>query len=212
MRNPVAGLIVCGVCGKHMTRRPMPKQPDFLLCTGKHCSNIGAYLSFIEEDVLAGIGLLIRDYKLDVTRTADNKKSDADPIKKSIARLENEISGINTQIDTLRDLLEKNVYTVEVYMERLQKLNVRKEEVAGNLSRLCVELASHSNHNKKILIPRLENIIEVYSSLDDPAERNALLKKSIESITYNKATRGGKDMQSQRCYTLKINPLFFNAD
>lgn len=212
MQNPLSGLIICSVCGKHMTRRPMPKQPDFLLCTTRNCSNIGAYLSYVEEDVILAIEALIKKYKLDIKKNDHQDSSDIDQIKKSIVRAQSEVDTIDGQIDNLRNLLEQNVYTIEVYMDRLQKLNIRKEEAKKRLIDLNADLESYSVRNTSVLIPKLENIVETYYTIDDPSERNALLKGSIESILYTKTTRGGKDQQSQRNYTLDINPYFFNND
>lgn len=212
MKNPLSGLIICGICNKHLTRRPMPNQPDFLLCTTRNCSTIGAYLSFVEEDVLHAIETLIQKYKLDIKNPDRRESSELDQLKKSIARTNNEIATIDTQIDSLRDLLERNVYTIEVYMERLQKLNIKRDEVKKRLLDLNLNKESVQNRRTEALIPRMENIVEAYYSLDDPAERNTLLKGSIESIIYSKTKRGGKDPQSQRNYTLLINPYFFNND
>ena len=48
--NPLAGIIICGICGPKMKRRPYSSgQEPSLICDGPTCTNISSKLSLVEE-------------------------------------------------------------------------------------------------------------------------------------------------------------------
>lgn len=212
IQNPFAGILVCGLCGKTMTRRPLPKpQATAILCTTKGCPNIGSYLHFVEEDVIFALEEWLKHYKIQV-ETASGEAPEVLRIEKAIKRIQEQADLTDNQIDSLRDLLERGVYTADVYIERLQKLSRKKEEDAQKLVELRTELTNFSSANAEIIVPKMENVLNTYFSIQDPEQRNRLLKGAIEKIEYKKTEKGGRTEESQRAYTLKIQPLFFVPD
>lgn len=208
IKNPFAGILVCGMCGRTMIRRPMPNNPPLVICTTRDCQNIGSYLHYVEDDVIKALSKWLEEYKLSIKQSS-SQASEVQQIEKAIERAENEINTIDGQIDNLRDLLEKEVYTIDVYMDRLKKLDTRKKEQLDRLAELKKRLSTFSSAHSEIIIPKMERVLETYYSIQDPEQRNRLLKTAIKRIEYTKTEKGGRTEESQRNYTLKIQPLFF---
>lgn len=63
--NPLAGLVVCGVCGRKMIRRPYSgKYPDTIMCPVTSCNNISSQLEYVENRVLESLKVWLENYKL----------------------------------------------------------------------------------------------------------------------------------------------------
>lgn len=208
IKNPLAGILVCGMCGRVMRRKTMNKNPTGIICATRGCRNVGSYLHYVEEDVIKALDKWLEEYKLNVKKSS-GESSEVQRIRKAIERTEQEINTINKQIDNLRDLLEKEVYTIDVYMDRFRKLDARKKEETRRLEELKKQLSTFSSAYSDIIIPRVEHVLETYYSVKTPEKRNQLLKTAIKRVEYIKNKRGGKSEKSQRNYELIIQPLFF---
>ena len=92
--KPLAGLIVCGKCGRKMVRRPYSSgQPDSLICPVTSCDNVSSYLHFVEERLLHSLEEWLEAYKLDL-ETADKDQHDdmeIELIKKAIDNCDKEM-------------------------------------------------------------------------------------------------------------------------
>ena len=56
IKNPLAGLIICGKCGRRMSRRPYSSgQHDSLICPITSCDNVSSFLSIVEVKLLQGL-------------------------------------------------------------------------------------------------------------------------------------------------------------
>ncbi len=54
VKNPLAGLVFCGKCGRSMSRRPYGQKgyPDTLLCSVPECPTVSSHLNLVEKRVL----------------------------------------------------------------------------------------------------------------------------------------------------------------
>ncbi|MDD2401975.1 MAG: recombinase family protein [Clostridia bacterium] len=197
VKNPLAGLIVCGVCGRKMVRRPYNSrtQSDTLMCAVTSCNNVSSRLSLVEDKLLQVLEAWLNEYKLNIKAESNNEQQDyleIDLIKKSMEQLDKEIATLEKQSDNLHDLLEQGVYTKETFFKRSNVLNEKSIAAVNNKIELEKRLKDISNKREaiKIIIPKVEKTIEVYHYLDTPAEKNELLKEILEKVTYNKTIDG----------------------
>ena len=126
IKNPISSLVICGMCGSKMVRKPYTNRtPDFIICPKSGCPNISSYLSFVEERVLTSLQQWLTEYKLQLS--IENKQlvsnTEIEVKKQAIKKLEDEISGLNKQLNNIHDFLEQGVYSAETFMERSKIIN-----------------------------------------------------------------------------------------
>lgn len=208
IKNPLAGIIVCGVCGKNMSRRPYNKtgQPPSLLCTNRKCTNISSRLEFVEEELISQLPIWLENFKLQLKNDILSITT-SDDVAKSLNRAEVELQQCIKQIDGLHDLLEQAVYTTEIFLERFVKLTKKQETIKNRIINLKKELAEKEKEGEiTTMIPKIEKVIELYDTLDDPADKNMLLKSAIKKVIYTKK-EGGKYSGKKCSFELEIFPV-----
>ncbi len=175
VKNPLAGLIVCGMCGRKMKRRPHSNNyPDTLMCDGPTCPNVSSQLHLVEKRVLGILEEWLENYKLEIEQQEmQNNNLEADIIKQSIDNIDKELETLDKQLNSLHDFLEQGVYTTEIFMKRSvilkDKINMAKsdKEVLENK----LKNISTVEENKKTIIPKIERVLEVYDGLETPKQK-----------------------------------------
>lgn len=99
-------------------------------------------------------------------------------------------------MDSACELMEQGLYSKELFIARSSKLNNKinslneqKEKIEDSISR-----DSSMENYRKELLPKTENLLESYWSLDSEA-KNIALKEIIERATYlkEKCGKGNED-------------------
>lgn len=203
VKNPLAGLIICGLCGRRMIRRPynLKNYPDTLMCPSTACSNISSQLSNVEERLLQSLEKWLQDYKLnwDIKKNENSKKNIQHEIKrKAMKKLEEEIKNLKKQMDNIHNLLEQGVYSTDTFLERSKVINDKINNTQKGVDELLHELQfeEEKENNQKIIIPRIERVLELYKVTDDPALKNELLIEVIEKAVYKKTIKGHRNSTS----------------
>ena len=126
LKNPLAGLIVCGRCGKAMVRRPYAgKKQDYLVCTTPGCNNIGSNLHLITEKAKYAVANWLAEYDFSEIFTDISQPLPAERNGELHSVLEQTYSRYQRQMDRAYDLLEQDVYTVAVFETRKRRLEQR---------------------------------------------------------------------------------------
>ncbi|WP_168198319.1 recombinase family protein [Crassaminicella thermophila] len=210
IKNPLSGIVKCGMCGRNMVRRPHGnKYPDTIMCPVTSCKNVSSKLAKVENSLLLSLEKWLYNYKLRITDDINNnsKSIQIDIAKKAIKNLDEEKKKLENQMEKLHDLLEQEVYTVEKFLERSKNISQRIAGIEENRKQLLntIALAKKNNEGRKNIIPKVEKVLEVYNSIEDPAERNELLKEVIEKAIYTKET-GGRWSGKEDEFTLDLYP------
>ena len=113
-------------------------------------------------------------------------------LEKSIEGLDEELGTLSKQLNGLHDLLEQGVYTAEVFLERSKTLKSRIGTAEAEKKKLGKKLKaiSKKEKSKKVVVPKIEKIIDVYWKLQTPKEKNLLLKEVLEKAVYVKEMSG----------------------
>ena len=129
LQNPLAGLIVCGKCGRRMQRRPYKEGGAALICPNPDCDNVSADLSTVEARIIAALRPWLDGWRLSGTENAgvQDERAFRAVRRQAAARLEREIAALETQRDNLRDLLERGLYDAETFQERGRVIAERLE-------------------------------------------------------------------------------------
>lgn len=196
IKNPLAGLAVCGKCGGAMTRRPYNRDyDDTLFCRRRNCDNISTSLKYVEERILTSLAGWLETYKL---KWAEEKKKDnlrdatTEFKRKTLKRLDAEAEKLKGQLNNVYDLLEQGVYSTDVFLERSKTLNDRIDEIARERAGVVDDIrnALFRDDSIKNIIPKIEHVLEVYRTLPDAQSKNDALKEVLERVEYIKSVNG----------------------
>lgn len=197
IKNPLAGIVVCGKCGRKMVRRPYSKeknQPDTLMCAAKNCNNVSSALYYVEDRIIEALGEWLKEYKLNWKLNNTEKISaNINAQTLELKKLDKDIEKLQSQMNNLYDFLEQGIYSTEVFLERSsvnsQKLEKLKKDKMVIESNLANEIAR--NKNRKNIVPKIEKLLEVYQNLKTPKAKNDMLKQVLEKVIYTK-NKGGR--------------------
>lgn len=186
LKNQFAGLMYCKLCGRAMVRRPYVNNDVFLMCNHNGCSCVSAKFNDVDKAVYDTI---VRTYR-EKLKPSNNKKSDNtsdDIVEKSTLK---ELEKIKSQKNKLYDLLEQGIYSSEVFVERSEILDNKKQALEKELARIKSEKISESDIKKALL--QMKYVIDTYNQSMSISEKNTLLKSIIKKIEYERTERGNK--------------------
>ena len=194
LKNPFAGLLFCGICGKALIRKPTYKKNESILihCRNPHCTNRSSSFSLVEERILETLKDILKEQKTFL----DNYE--AEYIKKKIdntneiKKIEKKIIELDKQFTKVCDLLEKGVYSVELFEVRSKSITDEKIALNDLKNRLIEDNKKDETIIIKKRIPILEKCIDNYNSLN-VYEKNELLSVLITSIEYIRTDKGRKN-------------------
>ncbi|HYE09571.1 MAG TPA: recombinase family protein [Patescibacteria group bacterium] len=199
IKNPLAGLVICGVCGRSLVRRPYARNyPDGLMCPVTSCSNVSSQLHLVEKRLLEALEQWLQEYKMnwDIDSEQNPKQNiQIDINRKAVKKLEEEIKNLEKQMDNIHNLLEQGVYTTDKFLERSKVINDKIDAARDDMETLLKDLHWQvtREENQKIFIPKVEKALEIYKETEDLALKNKLLKEVIEKAVYTKTERGIKN-------------------
>jgi DNA repair exonuclease SbcCD ATPase subunit len=192
----MAGLIVCGKCGRRMSFRKAPNntKKDYLVCHCRECKNVSSPLGTVEARLIAALREWLDKYRVDWSeaKPRDGAGAKTALIEESLERLQAERQMLDTQLASTFDLLERGIYTEAQFKERSKSLSERISQNQTDQKSLRGELAREqtATYQANDIIPHIEKIMEVYNELESAHEKNLLLKDILEKAVYSKERSG----------------------
>lgn len=183
--NPFAGVLKCE-CGKTMVYQPQRKgiQPRIHCPCQQHCGNKSAVFSDVEEAVISSLKSIAEELK---TKSADNQNDCFSDTDKTAERISRELKTVTNQLDRLYDLLEQGIYTGEIFIQRKQKLDEKRQSLQTALENIQKSATTKINREEKILA--ISEIVELLQNPDaEPYEKNKFLKNTVKEIRYTRHT------------------------
>ena len=209
MRNPLSGLVYCGMCGSMMTRLGTGSRnhSDTLRCPNRNCGNVSAKLELVESALAEGVARWLNDCRVNVSRkhAADTAKAERTAADKVRA----ELNKLDSQRERIYSLLEQGVYSAGEFRERMEALEKRRAQLSENL-RQAEQAVSEAEGNRQLyaqIIPRVERVMDIYAQ-STPEEKNHLLKTIISRAEYIKTERNTRENADRGNFTLNVIPLF----
>ena len=200
LTNPLAGLVKCKLCGATLTASSSTyggKKVKFLSC--KTCYKVAAVkLDIFESEVLNSLDSILNTYKLYLNDDIENYDDSSKLANyfNLLKQLEKESVTLIKQKEKLHDLLEKGIYDIDTYLDRSKVLADKIENNKNSIDKVKNDIEYESTHSIDIseVVPKLENLLELYPKTNNIAEKNQLLKTVIDSIIYHKEKkqRNGK--------------------
>ncbi len=210
IQNPLVGLVVCEKCGKPMQRRPYTKasKPATLICSNSKCDNISSKLYIVEDRIIEALKIWLENYKVDYSRKNNLNSDNNKIIEKSISTTKKELEKESAKLNKIYEFLENGIYNNDEFINRskatkdnIQCLESKLEEYNSILQK-NLEI----QNQKEIMIPKLENIIDLYYNLETAEDKNILLKSIISKVTYLKTEKAIKKNSDPTNFELHIYP------
>lgn len=193
MQNPLCNILKCGLCGKNLRLRSADSSGQrALFCANVNCSCVGSYAGLVENRLIEVLKQWTDGYII------DNPSDDKDntlllhSLTTSIDVATKELETAKKQLSSVYDLLEKGIYSVEVFNERSSSL---KDLISALEERLVsskeeYEKVQRYQEAQKTLVPKIQTVIEKYWSYESAKEKNSMLRDILDKVVYVKTEKG----------------------
>lgn len=194
LSNPLAGLVVCTECGHTLRGKPAAgRQPPQLFCATHGCRSVRTAREPVEDAVLSVLHDWLRTYEATLSEppvTASQRSDDL--LRDSLAALEAESKELAGQITRIRELLERDIYDLDTYSERMADVNERQRQNASAIANIRDQLGAALPQYCSIadLAPQIRHVLDAYDVSESAQEKNDLLCSVISKIEYRKTVRG----------------------
>lgn len=189
--SSLSGLVKCGSCGaglyiqrkdngRNIIKSCWRKDPF-----GKKCGNKG----ISESKVIDAILTEIKKYRDDVAEILDKGQGDNNQrisILEDINSLEKELKVISSKFERIADLLEDEVYTKEVYLERKDKLIQKQKDVENDLIIKQNQLKKQDAVEDKDKLALLDIVLTNFDKIIEEKDFNKLFKSIISHVDLKK--------------------------
>lgn len=193
LQNAFAGLLYCSRCGKRIGRTVCSQkrgaEARFRCVNGRNCHNASAGYAIVEREIINALRQWFDGYRVKVETVGIEE--DIMLWQNRLSKQEQELIALNEQLDRAFDLVEKGIYTIELFQNRREKLtaeidrvNEKKQLIQKTLTRL-----SEGETSRSLIIPQTETLLASYDAMTNQ-ERNDLLKSILNKIEYNKDETG----------------------
>lgn len=194
-----------------MQRRPYKAKgwEPTLVCSNKNCDNISSKLCIVEEKIISSLRDWLKDYRLDYDEYAmATKNQKRKNYEESISNLRKELDVQNKKLSNVYDFFEEGTYSREMFSERCQLIASTIASIESNIKEFekQIEIEEKKDEGKKVLIPKVENVLDIYSNLQTAEEKNNLLKTIVKKVEYLKCEKAIKKDSDPTNFELDIYP------
>jgi DNA invertase Pin-like site-specific DNA recombinase len=195
--NPLAGIIICNNCGRRMVRRPYGSgYPDTLICAVPQCKTVSSQLHLVEACILKWLEDWLKNYKPKWKKDRIPKENTLLNVKRgSLFKLNAELAALDEQRKETHKLLERRIYTEKIFFERTNEINNEISQLSKSIASVNAEIQKDeaSEKNRRVIVPTVKKLTDIYRELTSPADKNDLLKLIIEKAVYIKTVKGKRN-------------------
>lgn len=202
IKSPLAGLVYCKMCNEKMVRRPYTnKYPDTLMCRNKICKCVSSDLKIVENKVIESLKKILINYQeIYIDKVSKEDIVNYETIKDNLKK---EIDNYKVQLEKIYSLFENGIYNNEEFSTRRTQI---KEKILKNEKAILEvekEEKNNSVDNYLKLIPKIKEVLEIYSGVD-VKQKNELLKSIVSKIYYSKEKNGRWDKEAINNFSIEI--------
>ena len=204
VRNPLAGLVYCAICGKAMVRKDngnsRGSKYDMLKCPTPGCLTTATALSIVEKSILS----VLDDFVLSAS------SSPAAPVPDhraaQLAAAQATIDRLQQQRKRIYAAFEDGVYDSASFVARRAEKD--KEIAAAEQSLEAMQNDSTPTDEEIIRanLPLIRNVLSLYNLTSDPQDKNHLLKSVFARIEYHKTRRCFRNENPADALSLSVYP------
>lgn len=202
LKNPLASMMFCGVCGKTMRRTHYDYKGErtfYYGCQTSRCETKNTFTHVVYDMVIDELKkelerqqVVLADY--DTSPEQDTRSDELEMLKVELGKK-------SMMLERACEAYETGIYDRQTYLERVQKVNAAKVELQARIEALEKDIEESEERHEKA-VPILTRVVEEMHTLT-PKEQNDLLKMIIDKITYKK-TESGAGIKPELEISLKI--------
>lgn len=184
LKNPLATILKCGICGRAMRRCPNGKNSYVFRCITHACKNRRIVCHVIEKALLERLKTELKGFNYLLDNYEEEIKSKRQKLNDEIQTINKEIQKQQNALNIACEMLESGIYTIDLFKSRTNIIENKLKTLNTQLKELQnLEIKEDERANKAL--PILTKVIDKYDTLD-AKEKNNLLKKIIKSIEYTR--------------------------
>lgn len=194
VRNPLAGVLRCGKCGRNIIMRPNQRNL-MLFCPNRTCDNVGSKFEIVEERLLQALASWLSDYRLEWSdKLPEEEQALIDLKQKALRKSASELETLRRQLDRTHDLLEQGIYDTDTFLARSRSLTEKIAAAEAGIEALTAEVYEDEKRasSRRSIVPKVEKLLEVYAELPSAQAKNEMLKEVLEKVEYTKNERSGR--------------------
>ena len=212
LKNPLAGLVLCGKCGRKMSRRPHNNTgyPASLLCPNPACSTVSSALHLVEKAIVSSLEVHLDQYAFSWSKQCRESATFKllDLKKQALKKIDSGLETLKKQEESLHDFLEQGIYDFETFLARREILQAKIQEASAVKTQAEIALQAEQASKKNIpqlISPHPQDFGGVYRALASPLEKNELLRGVLEKVLYEKEV-GGRNSGKEDTFRLRLFP------
>lgn len=210
LMNPLSGIVFCKKCGRLMTRLGPNNKNRYstLRCMNKYCDNISAPIYSVEEEIISFLKSWLQEQlEFDANITSSEPES-VKIINNKLTGLQDEIIELKKQLDKTYELLEKGLYSEEIFLQRNKKITLDIQEKERKVDEFTNTLNTILENEKRrtVWIPNTMTLLDSYSTDDSPEYRNNFLHQLVDRVNYLKTEKNHRGTVDNRNFQLEIIP------
>lgn len=196
IKNPFGTIMFCEKCGSRIKFTTSSKKykntaPRFKCKEeGRSCDCKSTRAFEVEEVIVKEMRKWLDGYIL----TLDSQEIIPDnTLEEALERCQKELKDLMEQQDNICDLLEKKVYTIQMFTKRNTAIQEEIDTVNAAIKDLKDQIAHKLNTQvtEENIIPATQKLLDNYEMLT-PKEKNDLWKVVLHKVTYYKGQTGGE--------------------
>lgn len=190
LMNPFATILFCEKCGAVMKRNVPSKKQNTLpwyRCPTRECTCRTIKCVAVEQAVINAMQEWLAEYTVNVDKVSQNGNN----IETALSIVREQLSDLRSQQDKICELLEKGVYTIEMFTKRNSTLEIEIRKLQSSESDLAKQNDCQKQQASEAeeIIPTTQHILDNYKHLT-ALEKNNLWKIVLEKITIYRPADG----------------------
>lgn len=184
LMNPFATILFCEQCGATMKRNvPSKKQSTapWYRCPNRGCDCKVMKCNFVEEAVLSAMRDWLHEYTIKIDSGYIHEDNS---YQTALSLIQEQLAALQEQQDKICTLLEKGVYTVDIFSKRNDSISKEiaklQQDQADLLNKLSTQKSDEAT--RQSIIPTTQHILDSYDILSIE-EKNQLWKTVLAKVT-----------------------------
>ena len=190
LKNPLAGLMFCSKCGRAIVQHPYPHAKTRYECRNRN--GCGSKSAPMDEVIDALLFALEHEQLPELeAKLKNNAGSSAMIQQKQLQAMRKELEELKQQETKQFELLEKGIYSEDLFVQRNKALHNEMEELKSKIFEVGKAIPKEVDYKDKIV--KLNDAISALRNPDlSPAEKNKFAKAIIDKIVYEYIAYEGK--------------------
>jgi site-specific DNA recombinase len=210
LKSPLAGLIVCKLCGRKMVYRKAPndKKKAYLVCHNKECKNVSAPFDLVEEKVLDILREWLASHLVATSDANQKERKKIASVEMTLDKLETQLEKLKVQLARVYEGYETGIYDSDAFVKRSRDITQKTDETNAEIKRQKDILLKLKKASKELgaTLPKAQKVMELYDTLPTPQQKNELLKEVVDKIEYYKGKSAMYRGVEPDCFELDFYP------